>query len=90
MDPSTLAGALFALSATIVGTELIKTKVMQYAGAFNPLYLIKDINGVPELIETKADICKGCETFYKEYTDPKGKKIDEIGSNFNITYQNII
>jgi len=30
MDPSTLAGALFALSATIVGTELIKTKVMQW------------------------------------------------------------
>jgi serine phosphatase RsbU (regulator of sigma subunit) len=28
---------------------------MQYAGANNPLYLIKDVNGTPELKEIKAD-----------------------------------
>ena len=28
---------------------------MQYAGANNPLYLIRDVNDVPELIEIKPD-----------------------------------
>lgn len=28
---------------------------MQYAGAFNPLYLIREEQGEPELIEIKAD-----------------------------------
>lgn len=32
-----------------------KSKMMQYSGAYNPLYLIKDINGKPELKEIKAD-----------------------------------
>lgn len=32
-----------------------KTKMMQYSGAFNSLYLIKDVNGEPKLIETRAD-----------------------------------
>jgi serine phosphatase RsbU (regulator of sigma subunit) len=32
-----------------------KTRVMQYAGAHNPLYMIKEINGKPALIEIKAD-----------------------------------
>ena len=32
-----------------------KTRMMQYAGAFNPLYLIRDVNGKPELQEIKAD-----------------------------------
>lgn len=32
-----------------------KTKVMQYSGANNPIYLIKDVNGNPELQEIKAD-----------------------------------
>ena len=33
-----------------------KNKVMNYAGAFNPLYLIRDENGEAKLIETKADM----------------------------------
>jgi len=33
----------------------IKTKMMQYSGAFNPLYLIRDVNGEPEMKEIKAD-----------------------------------
>jgi len=33
----------------------IKNYRMQYSGAFNPLYLIKDNNGIPELKEFKAD-----------------------------------
>lgn len=33
----------------------IKNNMMQYAGAFNPLYLIRDVNGKPELQEVKAD-----------------------------------
>ncbi|MFC2080237.1 SpoIIE family protein phosphatase [Bacteroidota bacterium] len=32
-----------------------KTKNMQYAGALNPLYVIKDINNKPQLVEIKAD-----------------------------------
>ena len=32
-----------------------KDNMMQYAGAFNPLYLIRDVNGEPELKEIKAD-----------------------------------
>jgi serine phosphatase RsbU (regulator of sigma subunit) len=32
-----------------------KSKVMQYAGAYNPLYLIREKNGIPELTEVKAD-----------------------------------
>jgi serine phosphatase RsbU (regulator of sigma subunit) len=32
-----------------------KTRMMQYAGANNPLYLIKETNGNPELNEIKAD-----------------------------------
>ena len=32
-----------------------KNKVLQYSGANNPLYLIKDKNGTPELTEFKAD-----------------------------------
>ncbi len=32
-----------------------KTRMMQYAGAINPLYLIKESNGKPELTEIKAD-----------------------------------
>ena len=70
------------------GTATVSVTVESYqmtAGVIAKDELDKNI-----VIETKADICKGCETFYKEYTDPKGKKIDEIGSNFNITYQNII
>ena len=33
----------------------LKGMKMQYAGANNPLYLIKDVNGTPELQEIKAD-----------------------------------
>jgi serine phosphatase RsbU (regulator of sigma subunit) len=33
----------------------IETKMMQYAGAFNPFYLIREVEGVPELKEIKAD-----------------------------------
>ena len=33
----------------------LKNRVMQYAGANNPLYLIRDPNGKPELEEIKAD-----------------------------------
>ena len=32
-----------------------KTRMMQYAGANNPLYIIKESNGKPELNEIKAD-----------------------------------
>ncbi|KPL13630.1 MAG: hypothetical protein AMS26_13665 [Bacteroides sp. SM23_62] len=32
-----------------------KTRMMQYAGANNPLYIIKESNGEPELNEIKAD-----------------------------------
>lgn len=32
-----------------------KTNKMEYAGAYNPLYLIRDVDGKPELLETKAD-----------------------------------
>jgi serine phosphatase RsbU (regulator of sigma subunit) len=32
-----------------------KNRTMQYAGAFNPLYLIREENGKPGLIEYKAD-----------------------------------
>ncbi len=32
-----------------------RTKMMQYAGAFNPLYLISDVNEEPELKEIKGD-----------------------------------
>ena len=32
-----------------------KNKMMQFAGAFNPLYLIREINGKSELKEIKAD-----------------------------------
>ena len=32
-----------------------KNKVLQYSGANNPLYLIRDKNGTPELTEFKAD-----------------------------------
>ncbi len=32
-----------------------KNKVLQYSGANNPLYLIRDKNGIPELTEFKAD-----------------------------------
>lgn len=32
-----------------------KTRVMQYAGANNPLYMIRENNGKPALIEIKAD-----------------------------------
>lgn len=32
-----------------------KTKKMQYAGAFNPLYVIRDVDGKPQLDEIKAD-----------------------------------
>ena len=32
-----------------------KTRVMQYAGAHNPLYLIRESNGLPELKEIEAD-----------------------------------
>ena len=32
-----------------------KTNVMQYAGANNPLYLIRETNGLPELKEIRAD-----------------------------------
>jgi serine phosphatase RsbU (regulator of sigma subunit)/Tfp pilus assembly protein PilF len=32
-----------------------KNRVLQYAGANNPLYLIRDNNGIPELTEFKAD-----------------------------------
>jgi len=32
-----------------------KDRTMQYAGAFNPLYLIREERGEPELIEIKAD-----------------------------------
>ena len=32
-----------------------KKGIMQYAGANNPMYIIKDKNGVPELNEIKAD-----------------------------------
>ena len=32
-----------------------KTKMMQYSGAYNPLYLIREVNGIPELQEIKAD-----------------------------------
>ena len=33
----------------------LKNREMQYSGANNPLYLIKDVNGEPELKEIKAD-----------------------------------
>jgi serine phosphatase RsbU (regulator of sigma subunit) len=33
----------------------LKNNRMQYSGAFNPLYLIRDAQGKPELIEIKAD-----------------------------------
>jgi serine phosphatase RsbU (regulator of sigma subunit) len=33
----------------------LKNNRMQYSGAFNPLYLIRDAHGKPELIEIKAD-----------------------------------
>lgn len=33
----------------------LKSMKLQYAGANNPLYLIKDVNGKPELMEIKAD-----------------------------------
>ena len=33
----------------------IKNNMMQYSGAYNPLYLIRDIQGNPELKEIKAD-----------------------------------
>ncbi|MFC2086271.1 SpoIIE family protein phosphatase [Bacteroidota bacterium] len=32
-----------------------KNNMMQYSGAFNPLYLFRDVNGEPELKEIKAD-----------------------------------
>ena len=32
-----------------------KHRVLQYSGANNPLYLIRDTNGTPELTEFKAD-----------------------------------
>ena len=32
-----------------------KNRMMQYSGAFNSLYLIRDVNGEPELKEIKAD-----------------------------------
>ncbi|MEA3461823.1 MAG: SpoIIE family protein phosphatase, partial [Bacteroidota bacterium] len=32
-----------------------KNRVMQYSGANNPMYIIKDKNGIPELNEIKAD-----------------------------------
>ena len=32
-----------------------KTRVMQYAGAHNPLYLVRESNGLPELKEFEAD-----------------------------------
>ena len=34
----------------------LKNREMQYSGANNPLYLIKDVNGEPELKEIKADL----------------------------------
>ena len=33
----------------------LKTKMMQYAGAYSPLYLIREVNKKPELKEIKAD-----------------------------------
>ena len=33
----------------------LKNRVMQYSGANNPLYLIRDVNRAPELKEIKAD-----------------------------------
>lgn len=33
----------------------LKNSMMQFAGAYNPLYLIRDVEGVPELIEIKGD-----------------------------------
>lgn len=33
----------------------LKNRVVQYSGANNPLYLIRDVNGEPELKEFKAD-----------------------------------
>jgi len=33
----------------------LKNMMLQYAGANNPLYMIRDVNGAPELIEYKAD-----------------------------------
>lgn len=32
-----------------------KNKALQYAGANNPMYLIRDSNGTPKLTEFKAD-----------------------------------
>jgi len=32
-----------------------KKNQMQYSGAYNPLYIVKEVNGVPELNEIKAD-----------------------------------
>ena len=29
--------------------------MMQYAGAYNPFFLIREVDGVPELMEIKAD-----------------------------------
>ena len=33
----------------------LKNNMMQYAGAYNPLYLIRDEGGTPELVEIKGD-----------------------------------
>lgn len=61
-----------------------KTRNMQYAGAFNSLYLIKDINDKPKLEEIKADRMPVGIYIGKEKTFTNHEVKLEIGDTFYI------
>jgi len=61
-----------------------KTKNMQYSGAFNSLYLIKDINDKPQLEEIKADRMPVGIYIGKEKTFTNHEVKLEIGDTFYI------
>jgi serine phosphatase RsbU (regulator of sigma subunit) len=50
----------------------LENKTMEYAGANNPIYVIRNQSGGPELLEFKADkqsITAWCETVLKPFTN---------------------
>ncbi len=61
-----------------------KTKNMQYAGAFNSLYVIKEINDKPQLVEIKADRMPVGIYIGKEKTFTNHEVKLEIGDTFYI------
>ena len=51
--------------------------------------IVLDGNGDPVVLESVAELCDACVEFYENYTDPQGRKIDKIGSNFSIVKRSI-